>query len=1377
MSKSAREPIAIVGMSCRMPGAPTLPAFRRLLDSSKDAITGVPADRWDHRRLYDPSGVVQGKVNTAGAGFVDARFADHRFFGMSLREAQQSDPQQLVMLELAWQALEDAHIPHERLAGSDASVFLGASTVEATLFFSDPATMNTYSVLGLTLSLSANRISNFFDARGPSLIVETACSGSLSAVHLAMQSLRAGETHLALAGGINLMLIPQHYVALAQLGVLAPDARTRPFDKSAQGMVAGEGAAIIVLKRLADAVKDGDRIYALVHGSAMNQDGKSEGMARPIEDAKAQVVRAALQDAGVLPHQVGYVEAHATGTPRGDQIEAQSLSRVFGTERTTLVGSVKSHIGHLQAAAGIASVVKVALALHEGRVSATLHHQASDMDLDALGLQVVTKTTALPKGAYCGVSAFGIGGSNAHTILGPAPEHTAPAAKARGDCPLVLPLSARSPQALRALRDSYAARLDGDVRAICDETIAARGALDDRFVAIADSTESLKEALRDAKAPERRRRGPARVALVFAGHGPDWSRLLAAMPKDLPAFAPTLVRAEAFFRSETGQDLFLDLRRTRFAQPAICAFEIALFEMWRAAGVTPAFVIGHSVGEVAAAYAAGVLSLEDAMRLAIRRGQILDALHGQGTLFATTLDRDAASALVAAFPGAWIAAHNGPKQVVIGVEVARIKDLAAHLIDRETPFVQLAVDYPFHGAAVQALAPAIEAAASDLATRAPTLPWISSLTGERMNAAPTARYWADEAVRPVELDRAVVCAADLGADVFFELSPASALSRPIAQRLADRRVASLAMLHGVRRFDFWQGAADLWTHHAPLDWTKLLPITRAPWLELPPYPFQREEGWAMPPIDRMLHPIGRVRLEAQHTYKEAWHERALSPPTQELDAAIVATSPAPALLRVLQKLAPRTSATHAVVLVDAKSATAAEKLIAALPPLLRKKRIVIAIMNGEHRVASAGLVAFARSLRLEHKTTAFAIVLLDGARPVAEQGALIGSALVDQSAEVVWRQDGEHLYVVRLERAPGAAVVPLTCAQDRSYGITGGLGGIGLGLAEHLIQRGARHLLLISRRKLPPRAQWHKLGKGHAQRKVVDGIVALERLGATVRIASADAGNAAAMKRVFAEHVRGLHPPIAGLIHAAGVGARTDVRRITTRELSEQWRTKVDGLRHLIAHGKAADFIVCLSSIGAAIGTAREASYARANAAMDALVEEQHAAKKPVYSVRLGPVAGVGMLARAGGAERMAAIGHLALGFDDVCAALDRVLVGDAPVLAVAETDWAKLAPFIADRRYLHDLLPQTNTSFTAPKTDAEVWLARLWCRILRLDALSVDDNVFERGATSLNILRFVTEGAREGYRFSPEDIWARQTVAEQAKHAAARSKSAKKRT
>lgn len=474
LEHAASEPIAIVGIGCRLPGGVRTPeAFWDLLRAGVDAIREVPPDRWDVDASYDPDPDAPGKMSTRWGGFIDHVDAfDPHFFGISPREAQSMDPQQRLLLEVAWEALEHAAISPQRLEGTRTSVYLGLSASDYLQLIRSGGlgSLDAYTASGVAHSIASGRLSYFLGIRGPSVTIDTACSSSLVAIHHAVGSLRRGESSMALAGGVNLVLGPDVTIALSKARMMAPDGRCKAFDASADGFVRGEGCAILVLKRLSDAQSDGDRIVALIRGSAANQDGRSNGLTAPNGPSQVDVLRDALADAGVQPHEVGYVEAHGTGTSLGDPIEVQALGRVFGTQPREsgplLIGSVKSNIGHLEAAAGVAGLIKLVLCLEHGEIPGQIHltNPNPHIGWETLGVRAPTAATAWPSTEGSrrvgGVSSFGFSGTNVHMVLEQAPEPSIVAADSAGQRPAhIVTVSARSSDALATLASAYANHL------------------------------------------------------------------------------------------------------------------------------------------------------------------------------------------------------------------------------------------------------------------------------------------------------------------------------------------------------------------------------------------------------------------------------------------------------------------------------------------------------------------------------------------------------------------------------------------------------------------------------------------------------------------------------------------------------------------------------------------------------------------------------------------------------------------------------------------------------------------------------------------------------------------------------------------------------
>ncbi|MEO6703801.1 MAG: beta-ketoacyl synthase N-terminal-like domain-containing protein, partial [Jatrophihabitantaceae bacterium] len=660
-SQPSNAQIAIVGIGCRLPGAADARAYWDLLRDGREGIGPVPASRWDAAAAGTPS----------RGGFLDDPAAfDALLFGISRREADWIDPQQRLMLEVSWQALEDAGVPATDLRGSDTGVYVGISSSDyAELSAAAGTASDLHGATGNAHALAANRISYNLDLRGPSMAIDTACSSSLVAVHLAVRALQAGECSFALAGGVNLTLTPGLSAAFARAGMLAPDGTCRAFDDSAAGYVRGEGAAVVCLKRLPDAMAAGDRIYGVIRGSAVGHGGRANGITAPSSVAQERVIRAALANAGLDAAAVNYVEAHGTGTSLGDPIEWESLARVYGAGDRSgpcTVGSVKPAIGHLEAAAGIAGLVKAVLVLHHGLVPAqrNFHVLNSRMAAAQVPLTVAAQQAALPEHSRVAVSSFGFGGANAHLVLEAAPvepEGSIPARTSR--TAHALALSGHTPSALATLAQRWRLHLAADpapLADLCATNNAGRSHLAHRAVLIAGDRAELDSGLASlavtdgAPAEASVVRGTVdhaaqvpRLAMLFSGQGSQYPGMGRALYEAHSGFAASLDESDAILRPLLGQSL-LDLvlrsedaavlRRTRFCQPALVAFEIALLRLWASLGIQPAAVLGHSVGAFAAAHAAGVLRAEDAVTLAAVRGRLMDEQPGDGAMLACSGD-------------------------------------------------------------------------------------------------------------------------------------------------------------------------------------------------------------------------------------------------------------------------------------------------------------------------------------------------------------------------------------------------------------------------------------------------------------------------------------------------------------------------------------------------------------------------------------------------------------------------------------------------------------------------------------------------------------------------------------------------------------------
>ncbi|MCU1234589.1 MAG: Beta-ketoacyl synthase, partial [Candidatus Solibacter sp.] len=659
-AKQTNEPVAIIGMGCRYPGAQGLDEFWRVLCEGIDTVTEVPPQRWCAESFS-----MSGKGGFLG----DVEAFDAAFFGISPREAPHVDPRQRVALEVAWEALEHAGIPPDTLAGTRTSVFLATLTNDYDhLLFNDLERVDAYSGAGTANSIVANRISYFLDLRGPSMALDTACSGSLVAIQLACESLRKGESSLALAGGVNLNLMPKSSVFFDRAGALAEDGRCKTFDERADGIVRSDGAGIIVLKLLSEARKAGDPVIALVRGGAVNHGGRSNGIMAPNGAAQRAVLVEAYRRAGVSPSAVQMIEAHGTGTKLGDPIEVAALGDVLARDRpaghSCSLGSLKTNVGHSEAASGVAGVIKAALALKHRLIPPTLHFQNPNplIPFEKLPFKVQTELGPWPDESVplvAGVSGFGFGGTNAHLVL---EEASVEEPVAQTGPPYILPISARTPEALGTLVAAYCDRLKdtGDVGGFCYSAGARRTHHAVRMAAAGQTKEDLIRELESWRAGSQAEKGP--LAFVFSGQGSHRPAMGRALYEIYPVYRKTIDLCERLLgREVTGSPL----NCTTLTQPAIFAVQTALGALWRSWGIVPDFVVGHSLGEVAAAHFAGALSLEDAVQVVHHRSRLMKTVEGKGKTAVVGLTWEGAREAIAGYPDLSLAGSNSPLSTVI----------------------------------------------------------------------------------------------------------------------------------------------------------------------------------------------------------------------------------------------------------------------------------------------------------------------------------------------------------------------------------------------------------------------------------------------------------------------------------------------------------------------------------------------------------------------------------------------------------------------------------------------------------------------------------------------------------------------------------------
>ena len=887
LEAARHEPIAIVGIGCRLPGGvDSAGAYWQLLQEGRDAITEVPPERWDVDAWYDPDPDAVGKMSTRFGGFVGAVDGfDAAFFGISPREAQSMDPQQRLLLEVSWRALEDAGIAPPSLEGSRTGVFLGVSAGDYYQLMRNAGGMagfDAYTASGTAHSIASGRLSYTLGLRGPSLSVDTACSSSLVAIHQAVASLRRRESDLALAGGVNLILGPDITVALSRARMMAPDGRCKAFDARADGFVRGEGCGMLVLQRLADARAAGRRVLAVIRGIAANQDGRSNGLTAPNGPAQEAVLREALADAGLQPQDIGFVEAHGTGTSLGDPIEVQALHAVLGNGRAAgqplRVGSVKAAIGHLEAAAGVAGLIKAVLVLRHGQIPGQLHLREPNpyIPWDRLAVEVPRALTPWPAGATprrAGVSSFGFSGTNVHVVIEEAPVASATpvAAGDRPERPLqVFAVSARSEAALSELATAC---IDALGRAaapwpdLAHASTAGRAHFACRAAVVAASAEeaarqlaplartpmpSAADGLHIGSAPPR----APRVAFLFTGQGSQYAGMARALYQVHPAFRASMDRCDELLRPSLPRPLLevlfgpgADIDDTAYAQPALFAVEYSLAQLWLSWGVVPKAVLGHSVGEIAAACVAGVFGLEDALRLVAARGALMSALPRVGGMVAVDAGETRVREMLARHGGTLdIAALNGPASTVVSGPQAALDEWAAEARAAGLSVTRLQVSHAFHSSLMEPMLERFAAAIAGIRMQAPQIDLVSNVSGELAGAEmATVAYWCRHVRAAVQFAPSMRRLAAAGIDCFVEVGPHPVLLG-LGAACVDDAAARLRWLPSLRRGrDDWAtllgSLAALHVGGVAIDWAAF----DAPWprahAELPGYPFQRERYW------------------------------------------------------------------------------------------------------------------------------------------------------------------------------------------------------------------------------------------------------------------------------------------------------------------------------------------------------------------------------------------------------------------------------------------------------------------------------------------------------------------------------------------------------
>ncbi|KAK8011006.1 hypothetical protein PG990_009971 [Apiospora arundinis] len=1368
-----------------------------------DVIQDVPKDRWEADALYDPDPMVPGTSYCRRGGFLDSIDSfDASFFGITPHEARTLDPQQRLMLETSWEALERAGYTLEVLRGSPTGVFIGVSTTAANAGSAaadgDPVSLNGYVSTGLAGGTMSGRVAYSFGLEGPAMTVDTACSASLVATHLACAALRRGECDLALAGGVALLLTPALHIEFSRLRGLSSDGRCRAFAEDASGLGLGEGAAAVVLKRLSDARRDGDFVHAVIRASAVNHGGRGPSLTTPSGPAQRRLIRTALAQAALQPDQIDYVEAHGTATKLGDPIEGVALGEVFGggsrpaTAEPLWVGSAKSNIGHTQAAAGLVGLIKVVLALENCTMPQTLHagQPTSAIDWQAAKMALVNENRPWPirhdRCRRAGVSAFGIGGTNAHLIVEEAPDREL----ATGDTqmtpisPPVVPLmlsgrtdAALAEQALRLHTYLCGPGRDLSLRDVGFSLATTRNHFEKRMVLLAKGKAELENLTKTMPSPSIRRgdagSGEPHLAMLFTGQGSQWPGMGKGLASSYPVFRQTVSEIASQFENFLELPL-LDvmwahensetagmLRTTEYSQPALFALQISLWRLWESWGVRANAVLGHSIGELAAAHVAGVMSLSDACRLVAARGRLMQSIGTEGkmvSLEASAVELDAAIDELGVREKVDVASHNTPSQTVLSGDVDAVDGLTTHFTSKGRRSRALEVSHAFHSHHMNGILPDLRAVAETIQFSPPTLPIVSGSTGQLAEAGQleSPEYWVQQVRNPVHFSRGIQVLFGRGHDIFLEVGPRTVLCGLGAACVTDNKQSSAArcwlpsLLPAKRDVDvILSSLTELHLRRVSVDWASYFEPARCTRVELPTYAFQREsfELWGQPklgdssnnnsrrcitsgPRDGGIDQAARqfafdvkwVPLQAKRiSCSGSWGilcPGGVVPWAQDVAMAFTSAGMnwrAVSTLREAQEMDGLLSlwapSVNNNVLERARdlTATALEQLQEAVEcnfprTIVWVTRNVVGTGTGpDEQINGLGASPLWGLMRVacnEHPELQLQMVDL-GEEDVDIQSLPPSLPTIKEEPECAIRHG--RVLVPRIERVdswlPQHQKRAAHWKPFRRDGAVLVTGGTG-GIGQRVAK------WLVEDQGVPEVVLVSRRGMAAPGAEAL--ATTLSQLGATATIVTGDIADEKDVRRILSQFHHGR--PLRGVVHTAAVIDDGILSTLTPPRCDAVFAPKVDGawhLHHLTQEmNMDLDYFVLFSSISGTMGTAGQGNYAAANTFLDSLAYLRRAQGLPAVSVAWGSWVGEGMAAQLSKTSlaRYAQFGLDPLTSEHGLELLKRAMYGRDQLLVAAGFDLERLQRYYESRRgiplFFQSLLSQRSGPGPRPYLD-----------------------------------------------------------------------------
>ncbi|MFA1369913.1 SDR family NAD(P)-dependent oxidoreductase [Legionella pneumophila] len=1251
------EPIAIIGMDCRLPGKNYqdingIDEFWQSLLKEEDSIEPIPSSRWDNRLYFDPNPDAKGKMYSAKGGFLnDVKRFDSKFFNISPREAEYLDPQQRLALSTTWHALEDAGLVESELKGSHTGIYLGISTHDYDQLIQKqvPLTeLGTYQATGTSFATSAGRIAYFLGTNGPCMAIDTACSSSLVCIHQASRALQAGDCELAIAGGVNLILSPESSIIFCKSGMLSPHNRCSTFDVSADGYVRGEGCGMVVLKKLSDALRDGNRIHAVIYGSAVNQDGASNGLTAPNLTAQVDVINTALNLSHLRPEQITHIEAHGTGTELGDPIEWEGIRRCYAQERTNplYISSVKTRIGHLEAAAGVAGFIKTVLAIKYGQIPAHLNLQQLNPKLhlhDAMSIPM----HCIPwedECRYAGISAFGFSGTNAHIILGNTP--MAGLKQEHINRPQHLwVVSAKDPKILKQYLQNY--RTYGEQHSaihfpsLSHQSLTQRTHFPYRAFISAKDQSSWLSALQQQQWNERKIAKSNQLAWLFTGQGCLLPNVAAALYKTIPEFAAVLEQCCALAQNWLPFDLRamllntpsdVDINNTLYAQPTLFVYEYSLAQWFLHLGLKPNLLLGHSLGEYVAACIAGILSLHDALYLVCKRALLISSLPVSGGMLAINTSAPEVEQFISRFDDLVVSLKNGPEQTVVSGTDEAILACQNYCDQHGIRCKKVAVSHAFHSPLMKPIVDEFAKIAADVTYHPAKIAVVSNVTGELLEDGQiTTEYWSAHMLQPVEFLKGIHTLVDYGVELCQEIGP-----KPILVAQAQM-VHDFVILPSVSEPENpWPGIMEtlgtFYLRGVDIKWHNLNKHASFVHEELLKYPFGGKEYWLPKNGDNnsQTNEMWRTYLYHQQWVKADPHLPLISLKNEHvlLSGTTLVEPNSLFLSKAMDFLPANKVADHShenilqksnwiVYFCEAKP----EQLIAEITSFTHfiqylvqhhPKKPVLLLTEYDSLVAPS-LLALLKSVKQEYPLWPVHYLEFNLNDVDNNPMQFIGSKdenywALRRDQEVFYRQD---ISPVVAENIGGERKI----SADFTCLVTGAGGDVGQALIESLSTLGARYIIAVGRKKDEP--VWSK------------EIVQQKNQGTKIKYYSCDISDYGALSQLIGK----LHhdfPPLGMIVHAAGVAHDKPWHETTKEDIQEILGAKAIGAwnLHQAARNHRLKAFITISSLSAVLGNQGQAAYASANAFLHALSIHRHKKNLPAQSLILGPVKNTGLFKR-----------------------------------------------------------------------------------------------------------------------------------------------------